>query len=325
MKIIDGHCDVLWKLSEDMNLDFNQKNHLERSLQLTYQDMKLYKSYIQNFAIFHDPPRNENSSFDKIQRSINDFYDKIINQTDLHPIMTREKMLDVYEHNKRGALLSLESCDWLDTPEIQLNHLFDLGVRILSLTWNHSNWAADGVYGNTHEGVSKRGMDFFRQSQKMQMIIDVSHLSDNAFAQISSESTRPLVATHSNCRAICDHPRNLTDQQILWLIENNGVIGLNFVPMFIDKARANIYKFIKHIEHVLELGGSHHIAIGSDFDGIDRLISGIAHAGHFLQLHEELQKHYSDKIVQQILHENWFHFLVRELPSNQSNSDMNII
>jgi membrane dipeptidase len=157
------------------------------------------------------------------------------------------------------------------------------------------------------------------------MIIDVSHLSDQAFAQISAESTRPLIATHSNCRTICNHPRNLTDQQILQIIDNEGVIGLNFVPMFVAQVDADIPMFIRHIEHIMALGGSRHVAIGSDFDGIDRLITGIDHAGHMERLYNELQKHYSDRIVQQILHENWFQFLLRQLPRDQSNSDMNII
>ncbi len=193
--------------------------------------------------------------------------------------------------------------------------LHRLGIRAAGLTWNHANWAADGAMEPRGGGLTIKGRRFVEECENLDILLDVSHLSERAFWEVAELSQRPVIASHSNARAICDHPSNLTDAQIEKLIAKQGLIGVTFVPWFVSNAEVVVIDdLLRHIEHICELGGESHIMLGSDFDGIDRYIEGLTHPGELISLQEALLKRYSERQTEQFMSGNALRFLRKSLP-----------
>ena len=128
----------------------------------------------------------------------------------------------------------------------------------------------------TEKGLTGKGFAFLAEMERMHMIVDVSHLSDKGFWDIVEHGTRPFAASHSNCRALAPHTRNLTDEMIRALSERGGIAGLNYYAPFLDtdpthpeNCRSTVELIAKHAGHYKQVGGAQMIALGSDFDGID--------------------------------------------------------
>jgi membrane dipeptidase len=317
LKLIDGHCDVLWKMLHDEHLSFDDAEQLH----VTETRLKATQHCIQNFAIFDMPP----SSYRSVQRAIMRFREDVLTRPGFTHILSKRHLETVWNSGDVGALLSLESVDGLEGEPTRIDELFRLGVRIMSLTWNDANWAATGCLAATDEGIHAKGYVLLERCAELGMIIDVSHASDRTFWQLLETVEKPLIATHSNCRTILPHPRNLTDEQIKAIIARDGMIGLNFVPMFLAPNNANVSDFLRHLDHVLSLGGEHHIGFGSDFDGIDKPMHGMEHAGMYQDLYETLSKHYTYSFLERFFWQNWLHFLSQNLPSDSSNFDIDFI
>mgnify|MGYP000817483561 CR=1 FL=1 len=153
----------------------------------------------------------------------------------------------------------------------------------MTLTWNYPNELAapnanpgGPLVANTETGLTERGFAFLEEMEKLHITADVSHLSDKGFWDIANHSTRPFAASHSNCRALSPHNRNLTDEMIRALSERGGIAGLNYYAPFLDtdpthpeNCRSTVELIAKHAGHYKQVGGAQMIALGSDFDGID--------------------------------------------------------
>ncbi|MGI6035748.1 MAG: dipeptidase [Limnochordia bacterium] len=215
---------------------------------------------------------------------------------------------------KLGVLLALEGCDALEGRPEPLEVLFALGVRCLSLTWNLRNELADGVGDETGGGgLTRMGRLVVNKAVHLGMVLDVSHLSTRGFWDAMEMNEGVWVATHSNCRALMDHPRNLTDDQIKAIAARDGVVGINFYPPFLTTApQATIYDVIRHILHVVELVGPEHVGLGSDFDGIDACPLGLEDVTKMPQLVESLgEAGLSQREISLILWENWLRVFQR--------------
>ena len=139
-------------------------------------------------------------------------------------------------------------------------------------------------------GLTNFGKEVVREMNRLGMLIDVSHLNEAGFWDVLSLSTKPLVASHSCCRSLCNHPRNLTNSQLKALQENGGVIGINFYPNFLGSGELTIENVIEHIEYAAEIAGIDHVGLGSDFDGIDTVPKGLENAAKLPTLTELLLK-----------------------------------
>jgi membrane dipeptidase len=142
---------------------------------------------------------------------------------------------------------------------------------------------------------------------RLGMVIDVSHLADPGFWDTLELSKAPVIASHSNTRHLCDHPRNLTDEQIKALIARDGVMGLTFVDFFTVQEKRTVWidDLLRHLDHVCALGGVDHVAFGSDFDGIIETFGDLRFAGDYSHLVEALLKRYKEAEVMKFMQGNW--------------------
>ena len=187
-----------------------------------------------------------------------------------------------------------------------LNLLWSLhafGVRSIGLTHNISSEAADGVAeARDGVGLTQFGVRLVQEMNRLGMLVDLAHVSEGGFYHTLEISARPVIFSHGNARAQCDHPRNLSDDQLRALRENGGVIGLSLVPMFIDPTQPTLKRFLDHVDHVVKVAGIETVGLGSDFDGGGTLLEGVE---DYWRITEGLQaRGYGEPEIRQILGEN---------------------
>jgi membrane dipeptidase len=163
-------------------------------------------------------------------------------------------------------VLHLEGARPLEGSLGVLEALYRLGVRSIQPAWNLRNELADGVReSGTGGGLTRFGVEVLREMELIGMVIDLAHMADAGFWHSLRTTTGPLIVSHANARAVHDHPRNITDEQIAAIAERGGVVGVHAVPVFVDERRPTIDRLIDHIEHIVEITGIDHVALGCDF------------------------------------------------------------
>ncbi len=213
MKIIDLHCDALLKLTtletanfaEDVRLHANQKR------------LQLGQVEAQVFAIFIDPKIAQNLQFLEVMRQIEAFHTHVI-QTEGMVHITDWAQLDQLAPHEIGAILSLEGCSAIGEDLTKLTAVLDAGVKLVGLTWNEENAVAHGAEQDATLGLKPFGKEVIQLLNERDIIIDVSHLNEQSFWDVLPLA-KHIIASHSNARALCDHPRNLTDDQAKALVE----------------------------------------------------------------------------------------------------------
>lgn len=223
------------------------------------------------------------------------------------------KNIDFNLVNDFKVILGLEGLRNLkDINEFE--NLYKLGVRHAMLTWNEENRYATGVFGNPERGVTKEGFEVLDFMIKKDMIIDVSHLNDKSFYDVVNYTTKNIIASHSNARTLCDHPRNLTDEQLHKLKEINALVGLTNVPKFIsiDLDNRNLAYFVKHIKHTVDIMGIDNVCLGFDFmDYFDpNVVSNLADMPNAMYAHKLidvlLDNGFNDEEIQKITYDNFY-------------------
>lgn len=308
--IVDLHCDVLSKLLREQEEKFDGTG--DSKLDVTRQRLVDGGVGLQVFAIYipDDMPKTPETALHAAEL----FWSKVLAAPGMHPVRRGADVGEARKNGGIGAVLSLEGADSLQGQWWALRLLHRLGVRLLGMTWNHANWACDGAMEPRGGGLTKAGRQLVRECESLGILLDVSHLSEKGFWNLAEMAAKPFFASHSNARAIRNHPRNLTDEQIRALIAVNGLIGLTFVPWFLtEREPAKIDDVLRHVERVCQLGGERHLAFGSDFDGIERHVEGLAHPGQYPALAEALTARYPEHLVSGFLGGNARRFLTANL------------
>lgn len=202
---------------------------------------------------------------------------------------------------RHAVFLSLEGAEGIGCDPGRLEELYAMGIRMVNLTWNADNPLA-GCSKNDGPGLSRQGREFVRRAQKLGIMIDVSHISDRAFWDVLETAERPVVASHSNSRALCGHRRNLTDEMFRALCSQGGYTGINLYGAFLsDDGHADFETVYRHMDHLLQLSGGGHVALGGDLDGCDLLPEGFAGVSDYNKLTDFLeQKNFSGEVIQDI-------------------------
>lgn len=306
MKIIDTHCDALLKLQQGMRQGIELDYQTDKKIETNANRLKKGNVIIQFFAIFVDPDIPSDEQWQHALEQVDLFYSEIIEkQSNIKHIKQWEEM-SLLQEGEIGAVLTLEGAEAIGNSFVKLRQLYRLGVLSIGLTWNNANLCADGAGEARGGGLTVLGKEVVSLNNKNQILTDVSHLSVNSFWNVLEYADYPF-ASHSNARAICDHPRNLADDQIKAMFEKNGLIHLVFNPPFINeqKKSATISNLIKHIDHICALGGEKHIGFGSDFDGITTFVKGIENSSKYPNLINELLKYYTEEQVRGFASENF--------------------
>lgn len=275
-KIFDAHCDTLCMIADNGgDIKINKYN-------LDVSRMRRYAQYTQVFACFIAPEHRANA-------------------------MARFKRLaDIYDScdfDGIRPLLSVEGCEMIQSIE-DVDYLKSRDVRCAALTWNFANKIAGGSE-DAEQGLTPFGRDVVRRMNELGIIIDVSHLNDRSFYDIEKINMGTLIATHSNSRSVCAHPRNLTDDMFKIIRDTGGTVGINLYPPFVScGGECKTRDVLKHIEHFMSLDGENSIGIGADFDGVENnLPVDVKGCEDLYKLCDLLDDITADKIT----HENWEH------------------
>lgn len=307
MNIVDAHCDVLCKMWLNPSLSFEDGQSLHTNL----NQMRKVGARLQLFAIYVPESVPDSAKFDCALEMVDIFHEKIVKPYDDVVAVYSKKEAEQLSKGKIGVMLTLEGVDAIGREATRLKTMIRLGVRSVGLTWNYGNSTADGILESRGAGLTDFGRSVVDLHNQHRIWTDVSHLSVRAFWDVV-EHGRYVIATHSNAKAICTHPRNLDNQQLTALIEKNSLIGVTFVPKFLRNDRnASVSDIIHHIEHICSLGGASNIGLGSDFDGIDQVPKDLTCYSDYPRLIEELHRYYNDDQVKGFLGEN----LIARIPS----------
>jgi membrane dipeptidase len=200
-------------------------------------------------------------------QAIDGLYQEISDNSDA--IALAESFADIERINQAGkvaVVLSFEGAEPLGQDLSGLRLFYRLGLRMLSFTWMRRTAFADGTWENeTRGGLSRLGHEAVREMNRLGIVVDVSHASDQSTWDILETSTAPVIASHSNARAVQDHPRNITDDMIRAIAASGGVMGIVAVSRFVTSDTPSVARWVDHAEHFAEVAGIDHVAIGADF------------------------------------------------------------
>lgn len=217
-------------------------------------------------------------------------------------------ILEAKAAGKIAAILAIEHADCTERSLNILRMLYELGVRSIGLTHNVSSWAADGcLEARDGVGLTQFGRDLILEMNRLGMLVDLAHVSPSAFFNALEITRKPVIFSHGNAKKLCDHARNLSDDQLKALAENHGVIGMSYVPFFVDTENPTLERLLDHIDHVVSVAGIDVVGLGSDFDGGGTLLGDATEVPRITE--GLIKRGYSEGEIRNILGENTFRVL----------------
>lgn len=315
MFICDCHCDTLTELYNKNASLYENEQHFDIKRQIALGGgLQFCAIYVPTEVFrYQGGLRYTLCLLDKYNQEIKKLHE---NGIDVLQVRTAEDAGNVPKH-KAATLLAIEEGGAIDGSLEALRCLYELGVRAMTLTWSNRNDIADGINEEaTGSGLTLFGKQVVAEMNRLGMLVDVSHISTAGFWSVIETSTKPIIATHSNAKSLCSHPRNLNDEQIKALAQNGGLAGITFAGQFLEEDWRNacIESVYKHIDYMLNLiGNDDHIGFGSDFDGISHPPYNIQGVQDYKPLIEYLSKYYSDETINKITHQNVINLLQKVL------------
>jgi membrane dipeptidase len=309
--VADAHVDVLMKLcGSDISFQAD-----DQRLQANFPSLTAGGVATQVFALFVSPDADAGTQLHNVLLELAAFYEQVATLPNIRHITSRSDLRTARQQHQMAALLSLEGGGCLRGQVEILHMLHHLGVRGMGLTWNDANELADGCGELRGGGLTRAGRAVVRELQRMAMWIDLAHLHDAGVRDILRFTDGPVMASHANARAVHAHRRNLTDDVIREIIRRDGWLGLTFEASFLSDKPASSDDVLRHLDHVLELGGARHVGFGSDFDGTSNPVAGLSESRDYAQLAQTIRERYGNELAHRILFDNFEAFLLRQLPA----------
>ena len=210
-----------------------------------------------------------------------------------------------------AALLSIEGAELLDCDPNRLDEAAAWECVYVTLTWNHANALAGSHCDAPAQGLTAQGRDFVRALYAHRILPDISHLSEAAAWDVVRLGLGPVIASHANSRSVCAHTRNLSDDLFCAIRDSGGVVGLNLYTDFLGGA--DMDAVVRHIEHLLDLGGDKTLALGGDLDGCDTLGGGVTGIQDYPKLYAALAaRGYDEPLLSALFSDNWLRVLPKE-------------
>ncbi len=284
MKVIDMHCDTIYRLLCRKDRGENVELR-ENTGHIDLLRMRRSNYLLQNFAMFVELDC-DGDPWERVCRLL-DFYGQELeaNRDLIAPVLKFSDIAANEAAGKMSSLLTVEEGAVCKGELEKLQTLYGRGVRMITITWNFPNELGypnmdrknqDFLHTpNLKDGLTEKGKEFVSEMERLGIIPDVSHLSDAGFYDVLQVTKKPFVASHSDARAVCPNVRNLTDDMIRKLAERGGCMGLNYCADFLEEVPAGqknpgtIEAVVRHAKHIANVGGVGVLGLGSDFDGID--------------------------------------------------------
>jgi membrane dipeptidase len=304
--IFDGHCDTLLEILS------GKRKFDERSTEGHIDLPRLREGGVtaQVFAIYLEDWYLPAGAVKQTLRLLDVLYRELAAHPEALTLATQAADIEAAKRaGKVAAVVGLEGAEALEGDLGTLRMFYRLGVRLLTVTWSRRNQAADGVgEARTGGGLTNFGLEMVQQCNELGILLDISHLAPAGVRDVLEASSQPVIASHSNAYALCAHPRNLSDEQLLAVARKGGVVCMVFVPSFIttDRKEASLEKLLDHIDHIVRVAGIDHVGLGSDFDGFDPPPPvGLEDVTHLPGITAGLvQRGYSEADVRKIIGEN---------------------
>ncbi len=303
--VLDLHCDTAFAL---LGEHFDNAGSLRKNdLHIDLERAGTLPGYAQCFACFTSPFEKMPANLSVIglfEREMATILRETDENADLIQIAySAKEIADNLRNGKMSAILTIEGPAGIDYNTDLLEDLYNIGFRITTLSWNEQNPLTGSCV--TGGGLTEQGRAYVKEAQRVGMAIDVSHISDEAFWDIMDITTKPIIASHSNSRAVWNHPRNVTDEMYLAICKSGGTVGINLYSDFLGND-PTIDTVCDHILHFLQIAGTdRHISLGSDFDGIDAMPAGITGIQDYCKLSDRLlELGLSDETVENIFWNN---------------------
>ena len=303
--VFDLHCDTaLGLLKPEVSANGGL---LKNNLHIDLERASKLPGYCQCFACFTTPAMQKwmgKSPTDVFEQELAMIVGQVeMNSKLIGQAFSAKDVEDNRNNGKMSAILTIEGPAGFSFDPSLLEMLWRVGFRITSLGWNEKNeLTGSNVTGG---GLTDRGRAFVKEAQRLGMLIDVSHISDEGFWDLMKVTEKPIIATHSNSRAVCNHSRNLTDDMFRAICETGGVAGFNQCAPFVGE-KPDLSTVCDHICHFLELDPEgKHIALGGDLDGCDELPSGFEGVQSYPAMAKALlDRGVGEKIVENIYWNN---------------------
>lgn len=312
MRFFDLHCDTLYKCLE------NNKNFYWNGFEVSLENTSKYDTYVGCFAVWIPDEFRGEKALDLFNRAADKLgFQKELFAQKFEVLQNSEGIGAIVAPSKNngiGVILTIEGGAAIAGKLENLDYIRSRGVRIMTLTWNGRCEIGDGVEVQNPSGLSDFGKKVIPRMEELGIIVDVSHASEKLFYDVCENSKKPFIATHSNSKKVCNHIRNLSDEQFEIIKNKKGLVGINFCKDFLSENHtANMDDVRAHIEHFLGLGGEYVISFGSDFDGCDisEEISGIERVENLYEYF--LRKNYNQKLIDAIFFDNAHNFMLNNL------------
>ena len=316
----DAHCDTVYRCletGETSALDYGDSReeqcryyaasaHLRKNGgHIDLERSRQFSRCAQFFALFHDAAEAPADGLWAQCRRMHDFFLREMddNADIARHCRTGREVDETVAEGKTAALLSIEGADLIECDVQKVETVAQWGVRFLNPVWNRANVLSGTNAEEPERGLSAAGRDFIHVLEEHAIYPDVSHLSDAGFWDLVHIARRPIVASHSNARAVCPHRRNLTDDQFRAIRDSGGVAGLNLYLDFVGQPTMDA--LVAHVEHFLALDGEKPRWLGGDLDGCEALAAGMTGMQDVPKLYETLKaRGYGDALLEDIFWNN---------------------
>ena len=309
---LDTHCDTPMFFPKGIQFGHRDPKILVDLHKMTEgrQDATIMVAYLPQ-TYEGNPTAYADGIFDEIERIADQYHDYLA---------IARTPAELYTHKREGRksiMLGIENGLALHGDLANVKHFAERGIVYMTLCHNGDNDICDSARGeHTHHGLSDFGRQVIREMNRYGIMVDLSHANEDSFYQALELSETPIVCSHSSCRALCDHPRNLTDEQMKALAKAGGVAQITLYNGFLRKeGEASILDAMAHLEHAIQIMGVDHVGLGTDFDG-DGGVLGLADSSELTNFTRQLlARHFSEEDIQKIWGGNFLR--VMEIAQNK--------
>ena len=306
MKLLDLHCDTSIRL-----LERNQSLY-DNNCHISLKEAEFFENYAQVMAVFSQKHLSDSEAYSRFFEVVENLRKEVEKYKDSVKIIDRaDEFLPLWQEHKIPFILAVEDARILEGDISRLDRLWENGVKILTLNW--SGETCIGGAHDTHSPLTDFGKEVVKKCFSLGMIPDVSHASFEGTKEciaLAEEYKKPIIASHSDSYSVCQHSRNLTDEDFKKISSLGGIVGISLCPNHLASGGdASISDIIKHIEHYLSLGGEDTVCLGCDLDGTN-LPNGFDGLSDIPKIEEELIRlGYSDELTEKICYKNALNFI----------------